>query len=267
MQKKCTMKNCLKFLVFSILVIFAASCTSNKNLVYLENIPQGTSDKISSTKQTLEYKLQSGDVVYVKILSINKELNELFNVDNSNNQNAYINETSINLRGFTIDNNGYIRLPIIDTVKIAGMQAFEAERLIQTKVNEYFKNATVVLKPLNNKISVLGEVNRPGQFVIYRNDVNILEAIAMAGDVNQFADKKKILIIRTIGTTNVTYRVDMTDTKILSNKDFYLLPNDIVIVEPLKLKSLRVNTPTISLVLSGIGTIVNALTLYSVFNK
>lgn len=253
-------------IIVSIVAIFFSSCTSNKNLVYLENLPQGT-EKISSSKQPLVYTLQKGDIVYVKILSINKELNELFNIDNSNNQNAYVNETSINLRGFTIDNDGYIRLPVIDTVKILGLQAYEAERLVQTKVNEYFKNATVVLKPLNTKISVLGEVNRPGQFVIYRNDVNILEAIAMAGDVNQFADKKKILIVRTINNSTLTYRVDLTDKSILSNKDFYLMPNDIVIVEPLNLKSLRVNTPTISLVLSGIGTLINAITLYAVYLK
>lgn len=261
------MKKLWVFLILSIGAIYITSCTSNKNLVYLENLPQGTSEKISSTKHTLEYTLQFGDVVYVKILSINKDLNDLFNIDNGNSQVAYANETSINLSGFTIDNNGYIHLPVIDTVKIAGLQAFEAEQLVQTKVNEYFKNATVVLKPLNTKISVLGEVNRPGQFVIYRKDISILEAIAMAGDVNQFADKKKILIIRTIGNTNVTYRVDLTDKNVLSNKDFYLLPNDIVIVEPLNLKSLRVNTPTISLILSGVGTLINAITLYAVYLK
>ncbi|OQA99121.1 MAG: Polysaccharide biosynthesis/export protein [Bacteroidetes bacterium ADurb.Bin217] len=255
------------FLIFITVITFFSGCTSNKNLVYLENLPQGT-EKISTSKQTLEYTLQKGDIVYVKILSINKELNELFNIENSNNQNAYINETSINLKGFTIDNDGYIRLPVIDTVKIEGLQAYEAERVVQTKVNEYFKNATVVLKPLNTKISILGEVNRPGQFVIYRNNINILEAIAMAGDVNQFADKKKILIIRTINNTTTTYRVDLTDKNVLSNKDFYLMPNDIVIVEPLNLKSFRVNTPTISIILSGVATIVNAgAIMYGLYSK
>lgn len=254
-------------LVAGFFMFLFSQCTTNKNLVYLNNLPDGY-ETISVEKAYEEYSLQTGDMVYVRILSINKELNELFNIDNNMAQNAYVNDVSINLRGFTIDQNGYIRLPIIDTVKIKDLKISEAEALIQNKVNDFFKNATVILKPLNNKISVLGEVNRPGQFVMYKNSINVLEAIAMAGDVNQYGNKKSIIIVRTLeNKSNISFRIDLTDKDILSNLNFYLKPNDIVIVEPLKLKSLRVNSPTISLILSGIGTIVSAVNMYYIITK
>lgn len=247
-------------LIFVVIVGLQMSCTSNKKLVYLQNMPKGT-EKITTQKNTVEQTLQVGDVVYVRILSVNKEINELFNIESSSQTNI-TSETTISLKGFTIDNQGYIRLPVIDTVKIVGLNTFDAEKRIQLKVNEYFKNATVMLKLLNSKISVLGEVNRPGSFIIYRNEINILEAIALAGDISQIGDRKNIVIIRTVGNQNVTYRIDLTDVNLIKSKDFYLLPNDIVIVEPLKLKSFRMNTPTISLIFSGLTAIVATMTLF-----
>lgn len=232
----------------------------------MQNLPEG-SEKTYNQKNTPEQVLQTGDVVYVRILSINKEISDLFNIDNGNNNTNISSETSISLKGFTIDNNGNIKLPVIDTIKISGLNMFEAEKKIQSKVNEYFKNATVILKPLNSKISVLGEVNRPGSFIIYRNEISILEALAMAGDVSQIGDKKRVLIIRTLNDQTITYRVDLTDKNVITSKDFYLLPNDIIIVEPLKLKSFRVNTPTISLFFTGLTALVATMSLYLNFTK
>ena len=251
-----------KFYIFIFIVVLGLqmSCTSNKKLVYMQNMPKG-SEKIITQKNAVEQTLQIGDVVYVRILSINKEINELFNIE-SGTQTNITSETTISLKGFTIDNQGYIRLPVIDTVKILGLNTFDAEKKIQLKVNEYFKNATVMLKLLNSKISVLGEVNRPGSFIIYKIEINILEAISLAGDISQIGDRKNVVIVRTIGNENVTYRIDLTDVNLIKSKDFYLLPNDIVVVEPLKLKSFRMNTPTISLFFSGLTALAATITLF-----
>jgi len=253
------------FIVFAFFTsLFFSNCTSLENIVYLENRPVND-DVIQYNKKSTENKLQPGDVIYVRILSMNKEINDIFNLDNTGARTNITSETSINLQGFTINPAGYIRLPIIDTVKVAGYTVFEVEDIIQNTVNSYFKNATVIVKLLNAKISVLGEVNRPGSFIVYRNELSIFEAIALAGDVNQYADKKRVLVIRTSGEKNETYRVDLTDEKIMSSETFYLLPDDIIIVEPLKLKSFRLNTPTISIVFSAISTLV--LTLTFIYKK
>ncbi len=256
MQKFTYMKQFIVYL--SVILLLVSSCTSRKNSMYLYNRPDNN-ETISYPKKITENTLQVGDVVYVRILSINEEINNLFNLDN----NSYTNitsETSITLKGFTINPEGYIKLPVIDTIQVAGKTIFEAEALIQEKVNEYFKEASVIVKLLNAKVSVLGEVNRPGSFFVYRNELSIFEAIALAGDVNQYADKKRVMIIRTSSKQNETFRIDLTDEQIISDKNFYVKPGDIIIVEPLKLKSFRLNTPTISLFVNSIYTFV--LTLY-----
>ena len=246
-------------IIYTVLIsLVFSNCTSKKNIVYLENRSENNA-AIQYNKNSIENKLQPGDVIYVRILSVNKEINDLFNLDNTGSRTNITSETSINLQGFSINPDGYIRLPIIDTIKVVGLTVFEAEDVIQKSVNAYFKNATVIVKLLNAKISVLGEVNRPGSFIVYRNELSIFEAIALAGDVNQYADKKRVLVIRTSGEKNETYRVDLTDENIMNSKTFYLLPDDIVIVEPLNLKSFRLNTPTISLAFSAISTLILTL--------
>lgn len=246
-------------IIYTVLIsLVFSNCTSKKNIVYLENRSENNA-AIQYNKNSIENKLQPGDVIYVRILSVNKEINDLFNLDNSGSRTNITSETSINLQGFSINPDGYIRLPIIDTIKVVGLTVFEAEDVIQKSVNAYFKNATVIVKLLNAKISVLGEVNRPGSFIVYRNELSIFEAIALAGDVNQYADKKRVLVIRTSGEKNETYRVDLTNENVMNSKSFYLLPDDIVIVEPLNLKSFRLNTPTISLAFSAISTLILTL--------
>lgn len=246
------------FVSILLFFILLSGCTSRKDIVYLYNRSDAY-EPIEYQKKNVENTLQSGDVVYVRIMSVNREITDLFNLDNSGNRANITSETSINLQGFTVNPDGYIRLPVIDSIKVKGLTVFEAEYVIQEKVNEYFLNATVIVKLLNAKISVLGEVNRPGSFIVYRNQLSIFEALAMAGDVNQFADKKRVLIIRTSGEKNQTFRVDLTDEHIMRSEFFYLLPDDIVIVEPLKLKAFRLNTPTITLAFSAISTLILTL--------
>jgi len=247
------------FILLSLVSIIFSSCTSRKSLVFLENRSLDP-NKVEYTKSNITNTLQPGDVVYVKILSINQDINALFNLDNSSSQGNITSETTISLKGFTINPEGYISLPIIDTIHIKGLTIFDAQKKIQQTVDSYFKNATVIVKLLNSKISVLGEVNRPGNYMINRNDVTIFEAIAMAGDIGQYGDKRKILVIRTSGEKNVTYRVDLTNDKIMNSENLYLLANDIIIVEPVKLKAFRLNQPTVSLVFGAISTLLLTLT-------
>lgn len=257
----------LKFVSCSLLIITALSffsCTSNKNLVYLRGIQ--SNDSLAFPKKNVDPQLQIGEVLYVRIISINKEINDLFNLDNNTNlSNA--SDASISLKGFTINSNGYIRLPVIDTVLVAGLTITDAERVIQERVDMYFKNATVILKSLNTKISVLGEVNRPGSFVLAKSEINVLEVLAMAGDVNQYGDKRNVTIIRGADGSNITYRIDLTDKNILKNECFYLYPNDVVIVNPLSMKAFRMSSPTFSLFFSGLTALVTTMTfLYNVSN-
>ncbi|MDR0940615.1 MAG: polysaccharide biosynthesis/export family protein [Bacteroidales bacterium] len=231
--------------------------------MYLRGIQK--TDSLAFPKKNVEPQLQIGEVLYVRIISINKEINDLFNLDNNTNLSS-ASDASISLKGFTINSRGYIRLPVIDTVHVAGLTLTDAETVIQERVDAYFKNATVILKSLNTKISVLGEVNRPGSFVLAKPEINVLEALAMAGDVNQYGDKRNVTIIRNAGSDNISYTIDLTDKNILKSKEFYLYPSDVVVVNPLSMKAFRLSSPTFSLFFSGLTALVTTLSfLYSIY--
>ncbi len=246
---------CLGILLFS-------NCASRKKMVYMNDHPKG--DTVMTYPQNyLNVILQPGDVVYVKVLSIDQETSALFNIDAMTGGGNTTGEVSTTLKGYTIDEKGYIRLPVIDTIKVAGMTISQTEQLVQQKINGYFKNATVILKLLNTKISVLGEVNRPGTYSILRNSINLFEALALAGDISDYGNRKSVMIIRTVNNENITFRVDLTKENTIATEQFYLLPNDIVIVEPPPLRAFRLNTATISLVFSGLTTLVTTLTFFN----
>lgn len=236
-----------------------SSCVSRKNTIYLHN--RDNSKEITEhTKVTKTHKVVPGDILYVKILSLNPDITELFNIESSKQNSGSNDVASLYIKGFFVSDSGYIKLPIIDTVKVVGLSLTEAEQKIQVEVDKYFKNSTLIVKLLNFNISILGEVNRPGSFDIFKNEITIFEALARAGGVKDHGNITNILVIRTLRDKNETFQIDLTDIQALDSDKIFLLPNDVVIVEPLASKHFRVmDAPNISLILSAITTMILVL--------
>jgi polysaccharide biosynthesis/export protein len=132
----------------------------------------------------------------------------------------------------------------------------EAINAIRQRADRYLKDATVIVKLISFKISVIGEVNRPGTYNNFNNQLTVLEAISMAGDITDYGNRKMVLVLRPAADGTSTFRLDLTNSEILSSDGFFLLPNDIVYVEPIRNKSFRINMPAISLVFSSISTLI-----------
>lgn len=253
------MKYKISLLVFIVSTIILNSCVSREKTIYLHS--RGTSSEtIEHQKNNIKHKITPGDILYIKILSINPDITELFNIESSNTQSTYSNGASLYIKGFFVNDSGYIKLPVIDTVQVAGLSLNDAELRIQTEVDKYFKNSTLIVKLLNFNISVLGEVNRPGTFEVFKQELTVFEAIARAGGVQDYANISEVLIIRSLKDKNETFRIDLTDASIMDSERLFLLPNDVIIVEPLKSKHFRVvSAPNISLILSAITTTILVL--------
>ena len=114
----------------------------------------------------------------------------------------------------------------------------------------------VIVKLVSFKFSVLGEVGRPGTYSNFNNQLTVLEAISMAGDITDFGNRRQVLVLRPTKEGTKTFRLNLTDISILTSDGFFLLPNDIVYVEPIKSKMLKINLSTISLLLTGISTLI-----------
>jgi len=251
--------NILNILFFTFIVF--ASCTRQKDIVYFQDINNNNNnnnkDSIYS-KHNIEYKIQSNDIIYVQVLSRYKDVSELFDF-NKGGSNIGYNSATMYINGFSVKDSGNITLPILGNIYVANLTVKEAQQVIQKKIDEYLKDAVVILKLINIKYTILGEVKKPGTFEYYGNGLNILEAIGLAGDLTDYGNRKNILVVRTTNNVTETYRIDLTNSNLISSKAFYLLPNDIVYVEPVRKKLYRIDAPNISILLSSITTLILVL--------
>ena len=242
-----------------LLIYLVSSCTSQKQLVYLQDVDSPTTENVYF-RQQVDYKIQNQDILYIRILSIDDRTNDLINVASTRyQQNLFQNETSLFINGYSVDNSGNVELPIIGKVSVLNKTVEEAKDAIQEKTDQYLKNASVIVKLISFKFTVLGEVNRPGVYKNFNNQLTVLEAIGMAGDISDYGNRTKILVIRPTKNETRTYRIDLTNKDVLSSEGFFLLPNDIVYVEPIKSKTFRINIPTLSLFLTTLTTLILVL--------
>ena len=153
-----------------------------------------------------------------------------------------------------MDKNGQVQLPTVGKIKVQGLTVGEAQELVQRKINEYFTNATVILKLVSFRVSVLGDVQRPGSYFIYNNQITVLEALAIAGGPNEFGDKSHIQLMRQTDRGVQAIYVDMSCSDVLSSEYYYLLPNDVIYVPTLRARAGGLNLGLLSILLSTLST-------------
>jgi polysaccharide export outer membrane protein len=243
-------------LLILLTAILLSSCRNNQNLMYLKNLDISENDKVF-LKQSEIYRIKPHDILYVKILSTNREISELYNNNPTRGVTTTMSsEADQYVNGFSVSKEGHIVLPVLGKLSVAGISLLEAYELIQDQANEYLIDATVVVRLLNYKVTVLGEVNRPGVYFNYNNQLTALEAIGRAGDVTEFGDKEQILVIRPTDDGTKTFEINLTDKSVLTQPGFYLMPNDVLYVKPASNKAFRVNLPVWNLLLSSLTTLI-----------
>tara|TARA_B100001146_G_C15818808_1_gene280005 strand:- start:10 stop:534 length:525 start_codon:yes stop_codon:yes gene_type:complete len=164
------------------------------------------------------------------------------------------------LNGSTINSLGKIEIPVIGKVYLLGQNLEEAKKSIQKAVDEYLKDAIVIVKLANFQVTILGEVNRPGTFPVFKENVTIFEALAMAGDLSDYANRQKLKIVRTHNNKKKIYKVDLTDQQLLLSDFYYLRNDDMIYVEPLKYRTFRKSQSQIVLsALTTLALVVNVL--------
>ena len=246
--------------MLALLALLGTSCRSSKDLVYLNNtgdeeILEGMPGKVA------EYVIKTNDNLYVDIQSMSPEVNALFNPTKGmgttgGTQQNFGQPSSQYLNGFMVDLSGNIKLPVIGLVAVAGKTLGETQAAIQAAADEYLKDATVKVKLLSFKITVLGEVKNPGMYYNYNNNMTVLDGISMASGVTDYGRIQKVLVMRTTHKGSKTYRLDLSNKKFLSSEGFFLQPNDVVYVEPDKYKNVKLNSPMYSLFLSTVSTLI-----------
>lgn len=217
----------------SLAVIILSSCVPLRKTAYLRITDDADTVSNFINERKIDYRIQPGDNLYVKIVTLDATTTTLLNPLNLGGAGA-TNDAGIYLQSYTVNEAGYLDLPMIGEIFVRNMNVEEVKETVNEKLKEYLKELVVVVKLVNFNIVVLGEVERPGQYKVYQTDINIFEAVSMASDMTDFANAQKVSVIRQTKTGSKVEVIDMTKRSILSSEYYYLKPNDVVYVRPVK---------------------------------
>lgn len=241
------------------MVVFC-SCASKEEIVYYNNISGGNSGTANSK---YEAKFEPDDLLMITVTAPDIEASKAFNLPAiSVSQNATLAAAPVQYQLYLVDTNGYIELPVIGAFKIGGLTRTDAMQKLKTILEGKIGDPIVNIRITNYKISVSGEVLRPGTYPITSERVTLPDALAMAGDMTIYGKRTNIAVIREIEGVKTINRVDITKADFINSEFYYLSQNDVVYVEPNKT---RINSasvgPNITIGLSALSLVITVVAL------
>ena len=248
-----------KSLLYIILFVTLNSCVPHKKLVYFqgEPIPKEEIHKVND----IPYKLQINDILSITLKSKNEELVALFNNNSTeSSSSSTIGGDQLYFTGYTIDNHGNIRLPYIGNLNVLGYTTEEVRKKIKSELKYYInfdKSIFVMVKLAGIQYTILGDIGSPGSHIIYQNKLNIIEAIANAGDIIDTGDRTKVEVLREEIDGLKKYTIDITQVDVFDSKVFNILPHDIIYINPIKTKSWGIGT-------TGLQTFTTLASIFSI---
>ena len=221
-----------------IFILFASSCVTSKQVVYLQDNGTINSDSLVITSLVQPYRVQTNDILKITVKALDPELTAIFNPVGENTGGS--SEGGLYFNGFTIDDHGNIKFPILGSIHVVGLTIEEIEKKVKEELlNQYFKETAqlfVTVKLAGLRFTVLGEVGGGGTKTLFQDKVNIIEALANSGDIKSTGDRKDVLIIRQYPQGQKIHHIDLTDIAAIRSPYYYVKPNDMIYVRPLKRK-------------------------------
>lgn len=252
------------FLLLFLLVAFClSSCISYEQSLLLQEPDEGSYE---AGPQPEVYKVRANDILNINVKSFDQSNAEFISPENQQNvQVAQLGTGNPQLffNGYSMDESGRIDVPLIGTVSVLGLTLREIELILEDKLKPYVKFSKITVSLSNFRVTVMGEVNSPGVQYIYEKEYDLLQAIANAGDLTEFANRQKVRLMRKEGRKIKSVWLDLTKPEVMGSEYFLLKQGDYVYIEPLKAKVTRNNTQNVSLGVSVISLAVTLITLFS----
>jgi polysaccharide biosynthesis/export protein len=248
-----------QILTLLVIILILSSCVPQKRLRYLQ-----TKSTISATDTLAipidEYTLKPYDLLHVQLFSASPDLHKTPGFEVSTNLGT---TASVYLQGYSVGPEGYLQLPLLGSHNVKGLTIREVQDLLTRIAREKISlDAEVVVKHVNFKISVLGEVKNPGVYEVFDQRISILDALAKSGDMTVYGDRQRVMLVRMAsGGKQEVILLDLTDRAILQNPNFYLQSNDVIYVQPLDAKSYGFGSVQWSVIFSSISTLIAILAI------
>ncbi len=235
-----------------LLMLVTISCVPVKELSYFNDL-DGLAEPVVNPK--IQKTILPFDRLYIKILSTDPLTSQIFNLSddirNSGGNNSLVS--------YQVDEAGNINFPFAGKINVGAMTTADAAKKIQNALNEYVSHTSVTVTFIDNHVSVLGEVMQQGVFSFTQDKLNIYEAIALGGGLTRYGNRKNIILIRQEGDKIMHYKLNLSDSKIAGKDYYYIMPNDVVVVEPMKSVSTSYQNNTYTTVLTSITTLLAVL--------
>ncbi|WPR76868.1 polysaccharide biosynthesis/export family protein [Algoriphagus sp. NG3] len=234
-----------KHIGFVLTCLILSSCISNKRITYLQNLPGnpeiGLDEFIPYATVEYKYILQPFDIVDIDFASSDEELTKAFEFQGSRNMRQGGGGGGVNdlfyFTGYSIDQEGFVELPQLGKIAIAGLTEEEAQIKIQDTINQFFKEEVYVKLRIGGiRFTALGEFSSSGAQVILKNRATIFDALAVAGESNILAKKNKLFIIRQYDGGTKIHQINLNDRQLLASPFYFIQPNDILYLEPMKIR-------------------------------
>jgi polysaccharide biosynthesis/export protein len=247
---------CYRIIPLIIISFLMSSCISLKHMKYLQSADKGEpiNGEVFHVADN-KYQIQPGDNLYIRVNVLDEKTNSLFNtMAGGTTYGQSFSDLSVYLYSYAVNDSGFIDFPVAGKIKVAGFTLDQVKGQVQVSVDKYLLDTKVIVRLINFKISVIGEVRNPGQFPIYKEEVNIFDVIAMAGDMTTYANRNQVQLIRKTNTGTEVHYLDLTKKDFITSPYFMLKPNDIIYVSPLNSRNFAFDQFPYVIVLSVLTT-------------
>ena len=235
------------YLLLGLILVSLTGCTSHKDYVLFNETnvtkPQAKKSVTPIKKIVFEYKIQPHDRISITMYN-HPELGT-----------STVQSQREDTRGVLVNSRGFVRLPLIKSIHVAGLSQTAAQKKIEKAFSAYLEDAEVYLEVLNKRAYILGEVNKPGTIPLVNEKLTLLQALAMAGDLTDFANRKSIVIMKNHNNKTYTQTIDLTGKNSLELANLMIYPNDIIYVSPNNMKAFNVGVNEVSPVFGLVGQI------------
>lgn len=246
-----------------LLTIFAfASCVTQKQLTYFRGVDGFTADSVNKVFESqIDPVIKAGDALTITVSALDQEAVVPYNLPTVVFASPGTEQltTAQSLQYYIVDAEGKIEFPVLGTLQVLGMKTTEVANLIGEKLRVQVKDPMVLVRLINAKVTVMGEVNKPGQYTMPNGRMTLLDALGAAGDLSPYGQRDNILITRETNGKLEFQRLNLNSDELFTSPFYYLQQNDVVYVSPNKVRA--INSTNVSLWLSVVSTVASATTV------
>ena len=244
------MKYIFQLIFIITIVLSVSSCLSYKDIVNFQDGQDLGDGRLDSIANFSKWTIQPEDIIQINVFSSNQVAAEQFNIIDVRSLAQMQRQgsgaaTIMEPLGYRVDSDGYIDMPVIGRLFVKGKTVEEVKREAERRIiaTQYLRDVNVQVVYMSFRLTILGEVNAPGSYIIQSQKVNILEALGLAKDLNMFANRDNLLVIRDKNNIREYGRLNLKSKDVFQSPYFYLQPGDIIYVEPHKARVLSTPDP------------------------